>query len=103
MLHDRIKKLNSLKGLAACVIGLSIMLSGCSVFHNELIGADKAEATVAEETVRDIEINISQDEDDKAAGAGDDGNASHMDISGEGRDTEEADGGSESEINILKL
>ena len=98
MLHDRIKKLNSLKGLAACIIGLSIMLSGCSVFHNELIGADKAEATVAEETVRDIEINISQDEDDKAAGAGDDGNASHMDISGEGRDTEEADGGSESEI-----
>ena len=98
MLHDRIKKLNSLKGLAACVIGLSIMLSGCSVFHNELIGADKAEATVAEETVRDIEINISQDEDEKTAGTGNDAGLTDAEVSGEGKDAEDSDEGSGSEI-----
>lgn len=98
MLPDRIKKLNSLKRLAACVIGLSIMLSGCSVFHNELMESDKAEATVAEEAVRDIEINISQDEDDKTAGTGNDAGLTDAEVSGEGKDAGDSDEGSGSEI-----
>lgn len=97
MLPDKIKKLNSLKGLAACVLGLSIMLSGCSVFHNSLTGEDEAKVSAVEETLRDIDINISQD-DDRMSGAGDDGGASDTDVSGESGDIEDDSEGSGSEI-----